>query len=116
MERIGQNLPPVLLDFTGYDRDGFFDQGLDVGFLIAQHVDGAAGVEAADDDIDPGSAKLPGEIECPWELVGLDSHQPHHQLGRGAPAPADNLSYRKAFGGLVKGDDLYGKIAEDATV
>jgi hypothetical protein len=31
-------------------------------------------VEAADDHIDPGSAELPGQIECPWKLIGLDPH------------------------------------------
>ena len=106
MERVGQNLRPVFFDFAGYDRDGFFHQGLDVGFLIAQHVDGATGVEAADDDIDPGSAELPGQIECPWKLVGLDPHQPHDELGRRTPAPADNPSYRKFLRSLIKGDDL----------
>ena len=73
-------------------------------------------MKAADDDIDTGSAKLAGQIEGPGKLVGLDPHQPHDKLGRRAPAPADNLSYRKAFRSLVKGDDLYRKIAEHSTL
>src|SRR6476620_5684859 len=116
MERIGQNLPPVVLDFTGYDGDGFFDQRLDVGLLIAQHIDGAAGVKAADDDSDPGSAKLAGQIEGPGKLVGLDPHQPHDEFGTRVPAPADNLSYREFLRSLVKGDDLYRKVAEYTAV
>src|SRR5712692_6261493 len=115
MQRVRQNFGPVLLDFTGYDRDGFFNQRLDVGFLIAQHIDGAAGVESADDHIDPGSAELPSQIECPWKLVGLDPHQSHDKLRRGAPAPVDNFFYREFFRSLVKGDDLDPKIAEYAT-
>jgi len=72
MERVRQDLRPVLLDFPGYDRDGFFNQRLDIRFLVAQHVVGAAGVESADDDVDPGSAELPSQVEGPWKLVGLD--------------------------------------------
>ena len=37
-------------------------------------------------------------------------------LVRRLPAPADNLSYREFFRSLVKGDDLYRKVAEDAAV
>src|SRR4030095_16826060 len=116
MERVGQNLRPVLFDFARYDGNGFLHQSLNVGLLIAQHVDGAAGVEAADNHIDPGSAKLPGQIECPGKLVGLDPHQPHDELSSRTPAPADNLSDRKAFRSFVKGDDLYPKVAEYTAV
>src|SRR5882724_3228398 len=115
MERVRQNFGPVILYFPGYDRDGFFNQRLDIGFLIAQHVDGAARVESADDHIDPGSAELSSQVEGPWKLVGLDSHQPDHKLGRTAPAPADNFFYREFFCSLVKGDDLYPKGAEYTT-
>ena len=72
-------------------------------------------MESADDHIDPGSAELPSQVEGPWKLVGLDSHQPHHKLGRTALAPGDNFFYRKFFCSLVKGDDLDSKIAEHAT-
>jgi hypothetical protein len=74
MKRVRQDLRPVFLYFPGYDRDRFFNHRLDIGFLIAQHVDGAARVESADDHIDPGSAELPSQVEGPWKLVGLDSH------------------------------------------
>src|ERR1700752_4961004 len=107
MERIRQNCGPAFLDFSRYDRDGFSNQRLDIGFLIAQHVDGAARMESAHDHIDPGSSELPSQVEGPWKLVGLDSHHPHHKLGRTAPAPADNFFYREFFCSLVKGNDLY---------
>src|SRR4030095_7837214 len=115
MERVRQNFGPVFLYFPGYDRDGFFNQRLDIGCLLTQHVDGAARVESAHDHIDPGSAELPSQIEGPWKLVGLDSHQSHDQLGGTVPAPADNFFYREFFCSLVKGDDLYTKGTEYAT-
>src|SRR4030095_15810421 len=115
MERVGQNLRPVLFDFARYDGDGFFHQSLDVGLLIAQHVDGAAGVEAADDHIDPGSAELPGQIECPWKLIGSHPRYPRHECCGRTLAPADNLSYREFFRSFVKGNDLDLKVAEYTT-
>src|SRR5438128_9539924 len=115
MEPIRQDLRPVLFDFPRYNRDRFFHRRLDIGFLLAQHVDRTTGMESADDHIDPGSAELPSQVEGPWKLVGLDSHQPHHKLGRTALAPGDNFFYRKFFCSLVKGDDLDSKIAEHAT-
>src|SRR5574341_1044079 len=91
MQRVGENFRPVLLDFSGYNRDRFSDQRLDLRFLLAQHVDSATGVESADDDIDPCGPELPGHVEGPWKLVGLDSHQSDDKLRSGAPAPADNF-------------------------
>src|ERR671931_2737597 len=116
MERVRENLRPVLLDLARHDRDGFFDQRLDVRLLLAQHIDGAAGVKSPDDHIDAGSAEPPSQVEGPWKLVGLDSNQSHDKLGRKAPAPADNLSYREFFRSLIEGDDLYFKIAERSAV
>src|SRR3989304_7472591 len=112
MERVRQDLRPVLLDFPGYDRDGFFNQRLDLRLLVAQHVDGAAGVESADDHIDPSSPELPSQVEGAWKLIGLDSHQPHDKLDRRAPAPANDFFYGEFFCSLIKGDDLNSKVAE----
>ena len=74
VERVRQDLRPVLLDFAGYDRDGFFNQLLDVRFLLAQHVYGPARVESPHDDIDPGGPELSAQIKGPRKLIGLDPH------------------------------------------
>ncbi len=115
MERVSEDLSPVVFDFTGNDRNGFLHQRLDIRFLITQHIDRPTGVEAADNDIDSRGAKFSRQFEGPGKLVGLDSHQTHDELGRRAPAPANDFSYRKFLRGLVEGNDLDGEIAEYAT-
>src|SRR6476619_4471329 len=114
MKRVRQNFGPVLLYFAGHDRDGFFHQRFDLRFLLAQHVDRATGMKSTDDHIDAGSTELPSEIEGTWKLIGLDSHQPDDKLGGGAPTPTDYLFNRQFFCSLIKGDNFYIKIAEDA--
>src|SRR5215510_4163047 len=74
VEKIGEDLFPLALDFTGYDADGLANEFLDVRLLLAEHVDGAAGMEATDDDRDVFSPKAPCDVESAWKLVCLHSH------------------------------------------
>ncbi len=102
MESIRQNLRPVPFNLTGHDRNGFSYQSLDLRFLLAQHIDGTAGVKSSDDYIDTCRPELPGQVKGPWKLVGLDTHQPYDDLGRRATAPTYDFLYWELFCGLVK--------------
>src|SRR5262245_45703255 len=74
VEKIGKDLFPLTLDFAGHHADGFANELLNVRLLFSEHVDGAAGMEAADDDGDVFSPKAPCDVESPWKLICLHSH------------------------------------------
>src|SRR5262249_20859295 len=59
VEKIGEDLFPLTLDFTGYHADRLPNEFLNVRLLFAEHVDCAAGMEATDDDGDVFSPKVP---------------------------------------------------------
>src|SRR5215475_2729833 len=74
VEKIGEDLLPLPLDFAPHHADRLAHELLDVRLLFAEHVDGAAGMEAADDDGDVFSPKGPCYVESAWKLICLHSH------------------------------------------
>ena len=89
---------------------------LNVGLLVAHHVDGAAGVEAPHNYVEPGRAKLPAHVQCSRILIGLNTHQSDNDFGSGMTAPADDFLDRDLLGGFIEPTDLDRHAAEDLTV
>ena len=68
-EKIRQYPFPFAFDLTGNDADGFVHEFLDVRLLLAEHVDRAAGVKSADDDLDVLPAQNSRHVQGAGELV-----------------------------------------------
>jgi hypothetical protein len=71
-------------------------------------------MKPADDHIDSRSAEAASEIEGPWKLIRLDSHQADDEPGKGPPAPANDVFHWEFFRRLVKSSDLDVKVPEHA--
>ena len=77
---VGENAFPFSLDFAGNDADALAIELLNVGLLIAQHVDGAAGVKAAHDHGDPFGSENFCHVDGARKLIGLDADQANQQV------------------------------------
>src|SRR5512143_13055 len=106
MEKIGQNHVPFAFDLSGHDAYRFSNQLLNVRLLLAQHVDGAAGVKTADDNGEPFRSERLGHIQGAWKLIGLDANQADQQLDSGLATPTNDFFERDFFSGLVKSYDI----------
>ncbi len=106
MQIIGENAFPFSLDFTGNNANALAVKLLDVGFLIAQHIDRAAGMKTAHDHRHARGSEGPGHVHGSGKLVGLDADEADQKLGAGLLAPANNFSERYFLRGLIKGRDF----------
>ncbi len=112
MQKVCEDGFPFTFDFTGHDADAVAKKFLDLGLLVAQHIDGAAGMEAAHDHRDVFRAKQPRHVDGTGKLVGLHTDHAHQQFSARLLAPADNLFDRHFFGGFIEGGDFDVELAE----
>lgn len=70
-----QQIREMVLGFAGEERDAQIQRLVQLGRPLGQHRQTAADMEATDGDLDTGGAEAACQVQGPWKLVGLNTHE-----------------------------------------